>query len=171
MTNQHTASHCNNTLQHTATIHCNIFEERYITPSHSPWLCNTLHHTATTHRYTLQHTATHCNTLHSIVLQDYSTGCNTPQQHTATPFNTQKHTKAPHDSQSTHRRMDSTTFYLPPAPTKRASRKVGCVCWMYRNKEKKKFLSTKRALFLTKEPYFPQKGQCAKWVHWLDVQT
>jgi len=44
---QHTATHCNNTLQHTATTHYNTLQQ----------------HTATTHCTTPHHAATHCNTL------------------------------------------------------------------------------------------------------------
>ena len=59
--------------------------------------------------------------------------------------------------------------------TKRALRKLGCVCYIYRNTRKsstfhRKFsvflkralYSTKRSLFPTNEPYFPQKGHCTK---------
>ena len=107
---QHTATtHCNNTLQHTATstdvrsdkmrrtaTHCITL---HLTATHynqyirhilqDATHCHTLHHTAS-HCITQHHIASHCNTLQSIHTS-YLIGCNT-LQHSAWRYITLHHT-------------------------------------------------------------------------------
>ena len=91
---QHTAIHCCNTLQHTAT-HCNTLQ-------HAATHCNTLQHTATLCN-TLQHpakdcsTATHCSTIKLLKFEIQAilinnTHTHTHTNYTATHCNTLQHT-------------------------------------------------------------------------------
>jgi len=114
--------HCNNTLQHTATLYNRLQHTatclRVGGSRHTH--CNTLHHIQhalqqhiATHCNTLQHTATHCNTLQqsthntlqhtcawvghdthtAIYCNTFNILCNNTLQHTVTHCNTIQHTR------------------------------------------------------------------------------
>ena len=105
---QHTATYCN-TLQHTAT---HTWRFLYLTASAycNTLQCNTMPHTATHYNFThlailvphslriLQHTTTHRNTLQHTATRSWRFSCLTASaycnklQHTATHCNTLQHT-------------------------------------------------------------------------------